>query len=118
MIPELFKETEWIDYSWVKDIDFSAKRNYYVSSFCKSLNNTDMMKNYGECVYGYKDDRIAEIIAPILYYNKKSENRIPVFSQVIAFDVIYNIDEAKEELKFLCSIIDCFDMKNEEKKIF
>lgn len=118
VIPELFKETEWIDYSWVKDIDFSAKRNYYVSSFCKSLNNTDMMKNYGECVYGYKDDRIAEIIAPILYYNKKSEKRIPVFSQVIAFDVIYNIDEAKEELKFLCSIIDCFDMKNEEKKIF
>lgn len=33
VIPELFKETEWIDYSWVKDIDFSAKRNYYVSSF-------------------------------------------------------------------------------------
>lgn len=118
IVPELFKETGWINYSWIKDIDFSAKRIYYVSSFCKSLNNSEMIKNYGECIYGYKDDRIAEIIAPILYYNKKFPKKFPVFSQVITFDVIYDRKQAKEELKFLCSVIDCFEMKDEEKKIF
>lgn len=77
-----------------------------------------MMKNYGGCIYGYKDDRMAEILSPIMYYNKKSKDKIPMFSQVIAFDVIYDEEEAKKELEFLFSIIDCFDMKNQNKKSF
>lgn len=118
VIPELFENIEWNDYSWVQNIDFSPKRKYYVSSFCKSLNNSDMIKNYGECIYGYKDDRIAELLAPIMYYNKKNGKKFPMFSQVIAFDVIYDKEEAKKELNFLCSIIDCFDMNDENKKGF
>lgn len=118
VIPELFEKNNWSNYPWIKDIDFSHKRNYYVSSFCKSLNNLEMMESYGECIYGYKDDRIAEILSPILYYNKKSKNKIPMFSQVIAFDVLYDKEEAKEELEFLFSIVDCFNMNNQNKKSF
>lgn len=118
VIPELFEKNKWSNYPWIKNIDFSPKRTYYVSSFCKSLNNSNMIKNYGECIYGYKDDRMAEILSPIMYYNKKSENKIPMFSQVIAFDVIYDEEEAKKELELLFSIIDCFDMSNQNKKEF
>lgn len=118
VIPELFEKNKWNNYLWVKDIDFSPTRTYYVSSFCKSLNDSEMIENYGECIYGYKDDRMAEILSPIMYYNKKAKNKIPMFSQVIAFDVIYDKEEAKEELEFLFSIIDCFDMSNQSKKSF
>ena len=118
VIPELFEKNIWSNYPWIENIDFLPKRNYYVSSFCKSLNDSEMMKNYGGCIYGYKDDRMAEILSPIMYYNKKSKDKIPMFSQVIAFDVIYDEEEAKKELEFLFSIIDCFDMNNQNKKSF
>ena len=47
--------------------------------------------------------------------NKK---QIPAISQVIAFDVLYDIKEAKRELKYLFKVIDAFDMTNEEKHFF
>ena len=37
IIPELFEDTSWIYYDWIKDIDFTATRNYYVSCFSKSI---------------------------------------------------------------------------------
>lgn len=118
VVPELFENREWIHYKWVKNLDFTLTRNYYVSSFSKSINSEKMKEMYGSCTYGYKDDRVAELIAPI--YIKKSLNGeiYPFFSQVISFDVLYNKEQAKEELNFLFSIIDLFDLKDEEKKEF
>lgn len=36
VIPELFEDSSWIKVNWAKDIDFTATRTYYVSSFSKS----------------------------------------------------------------------------------
>lgn len=41
-----------------------------------------------------------------------------MLSQVVAFDVIYDREEAKEEIEFLCRVIDCFDMADNDKKAF
>ena len=117
VIPELFEEKGWNSYSWADNIDFKPTRKYYVSSFCKSMNDSLMHKDYGTCVYGYKDNRMAELLAPTMLRGKKGQE-IPVFSQVVAFDVIYDRDEAKKEIEFLCSIVDCFDMKDIDKKTF
>lgn len=116
VIPEIFENINFEKYSWAKNIDFTPTRKYYVSSFCKSMKDKNMMEKYGECIYGYKDDRMAEILSPIMYYKKSCD--IPMFSQVVAFDVIYDKENAIKEIEFLCSIIDCFDMNNEKKKIF
>ncbi len=118
VIPELFDEEGWLQNEWVQNVDFSPKRTYYVSSFCKSLNDEDMLKDYGSCIYGYKDDRMADILAPIMYFKRKDGTKRPVFSHVVAFDVIYNRDEAKEEIIFLCKIINCFSMTDTDKNKF
>lgn len=118
VVPELFKETGWNRFPWAKDIDFAPTRKYYVSSFCKSIDDDKMRQEYGECVYGYKDDRLAELLAPIILWRVKGKKKIPVLSQVIAFDVIYDREEAKKEIEFLCSVIDCFDMQDTDKKVF
>lgn len=118
VVPELFEEMEWNSFDWARDIDFKPTRKYYVSSFCKSMNDAKMRKEYGECVYGYKDDRLAELLAPTILRKVKKGKAIPVLSQVVAFDVIYDREEAKEEIEFLCRIIDCFDIEDNDKKAF
>jgi hypothetical protein len=117
VIPELFYENEWIKYSWAHDIDFKSKRTYYVSSFCRSINDSEMSKAYGNCIYGYKNDRMAEVLAPVMY-REIGNKRIPAFTQVVTFDVIYDREMAKKEINFLCSIIDCFNMEDIHKKDF
>lgn len=76
VIPELFEDRSWIHYDWIKDIDFSETRNYYVSCFSKAINSSHMQDGYGECLYGYKNDRIVDLIGPIgLYrFTKKSDD--------------------------------------------
>ena len=41
-----------------------------------------------------------------------------LLSQVLAFDILYDRDEAKEELKFLMSIVDKFKITEKDKKDF
>jgi len=77
-----------------------------------------MICRYGQCVYGYKDERIAELLAPIWLRKGRDNKKMPFFSQVVAYDVIYDAQEAKQEINYLCSIIDRFELKLEEKKIF
>ncbi|CCU79048.1 hypothetical protein HSACCH_01054 [Halanaerobium saccharolyticum subsp. saccharolyticum DSM 6643] len=118
VVPELFEEAEWINHSWANNINFESKREYYVSSFSKTLNDSIMKKEYGACIYGYKDDRMVEVLSPIMYRYKKDDTKSPAFSQVIAFDVIYDREEAKKEIKFLCDVIDCFDISDVDKNSF
>lgn len=128
VIPELFEDRSWIHYDWIKDIDFSETRNYYVSCFSKAINSSHMQDGYGECLYGYKNDRIVDLIGPIgLYrFTKKSDDdadlsdtmRRPYIAQVITFDVLYDIEEAKTELQYLFSVIDMFDLSDNNKRIF
>lgn len=126
VIPELFNDTSWIPYQWAKNFDFSPPRHYFVSSFSKTIYNSDMQKNYGECIYGYKNDRIVDLIGPIGMQKWKKKDvacseeiiSIPFVSQVIAFDVIYDKEEAKNELKYLLSVVDLFDLSDEQKHLF
>ena len=128
VIPELFEDMSWIHYDWIKDIDFSETRNYYVSCFSKSINNSHMQDGYGECLYGYKNDRIVDLIGPIGLYTltKKADAdadlpdtmKRPYIAQVITFDVLYDIEEAKTELQYLFSVIDMFDLSDNNKKMF
>lgn len=128
VIPELFLDDGWIDYSWAKNIDFTPVRSYFVSSFSKAVNDTDMQSEYGECIYGYKNDRIADLIGPLMMQTMKKRidaddklpdtKEIPAISQVIAFDVIYDREEAKKELEYLFKVIDLFEMVDEEKHLF
>ncbi len=128
VIPELFDDDKWINYSWAKGIDFTPVRTYFVSSFSKSVMATEMQSEYGECLYGYKNDRIADLIGPIMtrtLERKKDadislpeQKTIPVISQVITFDVLYDRDEAKKELDYLFGVIEFFDMTDIEKHLF
>lgn len=128
VIPELFADTSWIKYGWIKDIDFTPTRKYYVSCFSKALGDTDMQNGYGECLYGYKNDIIADLIAPIGMHKLAKRQGVnndlpekikaPYISQVITFDVLYDEDEAKEELVYLFSIIDMFDLTDVDKRDF
>ena len=128
VIPELFEDSSWITYDWIKDIDFNATRTYYVSCFSKNINNDDMQAGYGECLYGYKNDRIVDLIGPIGLYtltknadaDEELPDRIkrPYISQVITFDVLYDTEEAKEELQYLFDMIDKFDLSDDDKKLF
>lgn len=129
VIPELFQEEGWIPHDWAKDIDFAETRIYYVSSFSKEINNQRMKEEYGGCIYGYKDDRIAELIAPIYEQNLVKKQNVqndelpdkitrPFLSQVIAFDILYDREQAKEEIAFLINIIDKFNILEKDKKAF
>lgn len=60
---------------------------------------------------------MAEVLAPVMY-REIGNKRIPAFTQVVTFDVIYDREMAKKEINFLCSIIDCFNMEDIHKKDF
>ena len=127
VIPELFEDTSWNEFLWARDIDFSATRTYYVSSFSKAYDNKSMGE-YGECVYGFKGDRLVDLLAPIqmaeLERNKDADSsiphkiKVPRLAQVLAFDVLYSREEAKDELRYLMGIIDKFEVNEKEKKQF
>ncbi len=119
VIPELFAEKDWQKYSWIENISFVSSRDYFVSSFSKTKCDKRMMEEYGSCIFGFKDDRAGYLMAPM--YLREVDKRIGkeiCFSQVISFDVIYDRDEAKNELIFLCDVINLFSMTDEEKHKF
>lgn len=110
IVPQLFKNKKWLTYDWAKSVDFHLVRQYEISSFSKSGNSTTMQNKYGKNIYGYKNDRISTLLAPI-YCSA-------MLGQVICFDVLYDYDEFKKEINFLCQIIDLFDMEDKDKSTF
>lgn len=116
VVPQLFSNKSWLNYDWAKNGDFDPVRIYYVSSFSKSIYDSEMKNKYGQCVYGYKDDRIADLLSPIYMFGEKKD--FPQLGQVISFDILYDEDQAKEEINYLCSVIELFDMSDKEKSEF
>lgn len=114
VIKELYKTKDWIKFEWARKIDLEQKRTTYVSSFSKASINSEMQKEYGKNIYGYKSDRIKALISPINLVTTKR----PRFGHVICYDIIYDINQAKEEINFLCKIIDLYDITPEEKNAF
>lgn len=125
VIEEVFADRKWIKASWVSDsISFKKKRMYYVSCFSKSGIIERMKNEYGSVILGYKNDRIGDLISPIRKYELKHKSDdgkttttyyVPLFSTVIAFDVLYDREKLKDELSFLFKIIDLFSMSILEK---
>lgn len=127
VVADVFKDRSWIDVDWVTEIDFKPKRKYYVSSFSKSIDIQDMKQDYGSVILGYKGDRIADLISPMHeaeFERTTNEDNPPektkqiVFSLVTVFDILYDVDELKEELNFLINIIDLFSLSSDEKNKF
>lgn len=127
VIKEILSDDSLIKAPWFDNaISFKNKRLYYVSSFSKSGNEEKMKKEYGPVVLGYKNDRIGDLLSPIRKnkISQKTDNcgkpvkTFPMFSPVIAFDVLYDRKKLKEELSFLFQVIDLFPMANTDKNIF
>ena len=128
VVPELFTNTDWLPYEWGKNIDFTPVRKYYVSSYSKNLFKDGMKDDYGDCLYGYKNDRIIDLIGPIgiREYTKNelvnpdmpSKMEIPFLTQVVALDVIYDREAAKEEIRYLQEVVNMFDLSDNDKHSF
>ena len=119
VLEELFYGDQWSTPSWVNKPNLKPIRNYYVSSFAKSVNDDHMKENYGPIVFGYKNDSIGDLISPLFAVNNQFNKRKMVrFTQVVSFDVLYDKNEAREELEYLFSLIDMFDLDDERKNAF
>ncbi len=115
VLPEIFKEHDWINYSWAQNIDFKLTRKYYLTCFSKQSLDQNMKNKYGNTILGYKNDRIADDICPITHTFFKN---MPFLGQVICFDVLYDRKQIKSELKILFDIINYFKISNTEKHNF
>lgn len=113
VLQELFDDSRWQKYEWSKGIDISPPKNHYVCSYTKTIPTKEMKEKYGEIVFGYKSDRISDVLSPLGMYDDHVW-----LGDVLYYDVIYNTDEAKDELNYLCDIINCFSFSDEEKKKF
>lgn len=127
VLEEVFADDSLIKPSWASDsISFEKKRLYYVSSFSRNGDEEKMKMEYGSVVLGFKNDRIGDLISPIRRFdiNKEFGNSsttnpfIPMFSTVIAYDVIYDKERLKEELRFLFEVINLFSMSDSDKNVF
>ena len=120
---ELVDELPKMGYAWLKRFDLKPTRRYWVSSFTKNLPTATFTKDYGHAVYGFKGDRPAELIAPLMkrHWVRSDGNDSYddyALSQVVCMDVLYDKAKARSELRFLCSVVDRFKMSVKEKQSF
>ena len=112
-VRELFNKKTWLSYDWAKKVNIDELNDCYVCSFTKIMPDEKMRKKYGDTTLGYKTDRIADIISPIVLRNK-----IPMFDSVACYDVLYDKEKFKEEINFLCQVINLYDLNDEQKSSF
>ena len=120
---ELLDELPTMGYSWLKRFDLNPVRRYWVSSFTKRRPSEAFKSDYGHAVYGFKGDRAAELIAPLMkrHWVRSDGNDSYddyALSQVVCMDVLYDKAKARSELEFLCSTVDRFKMSAREKQSF
>lgn len=114
LIREIYKNKSWIKYDWAKSVDLEYKGGTYVSSFTKNKPSNRMSKEYGNNVFGYKSDKMLSILSPVAIHEKYGL----VFGQTYGYDVIYGQKDAKNEINFLCDLINCLHIVDSEKNIF
>ncbi len=127
VLAEVLQELGKCSYEWAQDLS-PVMRNSYVCSFSKVKNGDEMKRRYGSCVYGFKGDRMVDLLSPIakweLVRKKECQDNGPpriethACEQVIPMDVIYDREEALAEMRYLCDIINVFRMTEAEKKLF
>ena len=120
---ELIDELPEMGYAWLKKFDMKPTRRYWAASFTKRNPSEEFRGKYGHAVYGFKGDRTAELIAPLMkrHWVRSDGNDSYddyALSQVVCMDVIYGKVKAKSELRFLCSIVGQFKMSTDEKQTF
>ena len=113
VLKELFEDNSWKKYEWSKDIIISAPKNHYVCSYTKTIPTHKMKEKYGNIVFGYKNDRISDMVSPLGMVKGHAW-----LGDVLYYDVVYDLDTAKDELNYLCCIIDAFSFTDEEKRSF
>lgn len=113
VIKELFANKSWIKCDWAKKVKLNNPYTFYVTSFSKSRPDEALKHKYGKNVYGYRSDKIASIVSPIL-----NNNGFPQFGQTLSFDIVYDRVIAKEELNFLFKIIDMLSIDDKSKTLF
>lgn len=112
-IIDLFTNKNWIDLEWAKKARLNQRMSY-VSSFVKGFPSDKIKTRYGGNLLGYKNDKIAATIAPFVVVKGQGLS----LGHVVVYDIIYSRKEAKEELNFLFSIIDGFNVNDDEKTEF
>lgn len=112
-VRELFSKKAWIKYDWAKKVNIRELNDCFVCSFTKNKPDEKMKKKYGSNTFGYKTDRIADILSPITI-----KNNIPIFDLVACFDILYSEKVFKDEVNFLCEIINLYDLDDTQKANF
>lgn len=110
---------------WVDDVTFDYDKKFYVACYSRSANLIELGDRYGDCILGYYGDRLVDYLGPV-YWKEEEWNTpngvmievYPVMSQVVAFDVIYDRAEAKDELRYLVKCIDMIGNTPKEKRDF
>ncbi len=110
---ELIGDDNWKKHEWAKNISVSQPDNHYVCSYTKTIPDDRMKQEYGDNVFGYKNDRISDVLSPLGMLHGH------VFlGDVLYYDVVYSKDEAIAELNYLCDLIELFNFSDEEKGNF
>ena len=115
LLQDVFAINDWIKFDWAKNIKPKLTHKYYVNCFSRNMPNDEMLDEYGKNIYGFKTDKIADEISPVIVDTKY---KIPKFGQVVCFDVLYSKTEIKKEVNFLLSIINKMLINDEEKSMF
>lgn len=124
VVEGLIVNAQALGYGWAHDLDVSPTRLYYVSSFSRASISTVMQERYGACAYGFKGDRLTELLAPIEMRTSYIRNRdgsdriLPCLSQVVVMDIIYDKGILKEELHYLCSLVNELKVDDDGKRAF
>ena len=113
VIKELFANKSWINYDWAQKIKLNNPYTCYVTSFSRIMPTESLKHKYGKNVYGYKSDKIASIVAPLINVNGS-----PQFGQTLSYDIVYDREEAKEELNYLFQLINELPMADTKKTDF
>lgn len=115
LLQDMFASNDWIYCEWAKTIKPKLTHKYYVNCFSRNKPNEKMLEEYGHNLFGFKTDKIADEISPVIINTKY---KIPQFGQVVCFDVSYSKSEIKKEINYLLSVIDLMIISDEEKTEF
>ena len=74
-----------------EDSDYSTFF-YLLKKKIENKPNEKMLEEYGHNLFGFKTDKIADEISPVIINTKY---KIPQFGQVVCFDVSYSKSEIK-----------------------
>ena len=122
---ELVDELAVEGVKWLQGLDWEFHKSFYVACYSHE-GNPESLGSYGECVLAYNGDRLADFLGPI-YLRVETlptpnggaiKEGYPMLSQVAVLDVVYDRDQARNELAFLAECVDVLGNSDDEKRAF